>query len=550
MEDKVIKNIISKAIHSAICIDDQYLEPYVDPVEGKSADEPAALYNSLREEAACLLDVYSYSDYGNFNEKKDALLNGKDLVIIDWELTQTEPKYVDALKIIDELVSDEQHSLIVVYTSSPDYVDIAAKIHGFFHKVKTDSYDIEKIEESLLESALENNFEADDIDQKFPIDSSTGFTLNPDRRRQIKKSFEEEIKKGFGDNSMSVLRNYVCDDRFYIWQDLRSGGNLTDMVTTLDFAAPEAVDKNSIKVNGTLIIVLQKSNAEESKGVKASKVYEEIISSIQKSLNSRSFIFNMMLKGIIDCELTKFGVGISSISDAAIIEHAKTYAGDNDGLMDYISRCTTSYISNIVKTRISPDDVKNIFSQSDTAYKQEELIKFNKILTFTEKGQMSNHTKPIMTGDIFRLNAPFCKVVIDENMYDCDYLICITQGCDCVRADSKINYNYAFALGTKICKKNLKGALENVEKKFLSFVSDQDIIMWSQRFLTIHIEHHHEFELDVPIGVNLNDGQGYEMTYLGNQSEFYTQRVINSVFNYAMRIGIDLPHMPKDSKEK
>lgn len=546
MEDKVIKNIISKAIHSAICIDDQYLEPYVDPVEGKSADEPAALYNSLREEAACLLDVYSYSDYGNFNEKKDALLNGKDLVIIDWELTQTEPKYVDALKIIDELVSDEQHSLIVVYTSSPDYVDIAAKIHGFFHKVKTDSYDIEKIEESLLESALENNFEADDIDQKFPIDSSTGFTLNPDRRRQIKKSFEEEIKKGFGDNSMSVLRNYVCDDRFYIWQDLRSGGNLTDMVTTLDFAAPEAVDKNSIKVNGTLIIVLQKSNAEESKGVKASKVYEEIISSIQKSQNSRSFLFTMMLKGVIDCELTKFGVGITSVSDAAIIEHAKSYEGDDDGLMDYISRCTTSYISNIVKTKVSPKDIKDIFSQDDTTCNQEDLIKFNKILTFTDKSQMVNKAKPIMTGDIFKLNKAFCKVAIGDEIFNCDFLICITQGCDCARADKKIGYNYAFAIGAKLSKKNLKDALEKVESKVLSFVSDHDVIEWSQRFLTIHIEHHHEFELEVPIGVNLNDGQGYEMTYLGNQSEFYTQRVINSVFNYAMRIGIDLPHMKKN----
>ena len=550
MEENEIKGIISNAIHAAICIDDQYLSPYMESVEGKSAEEPAALYNSLRDEAACLLDIYSYKDYDAFNEKKDTLLKGKDLVIIDWELTQADPKYADALKIIDELVSDEQHSLIVVYTSSPDYVNVAAKIHGFFHKLKTNSYDLEQIEVSLLESAVENNFEAEDVDQKFPVDSSTGFTIYPDKRRKVKKKILEEVKKRFGNSSIEVLKDYVRDDRFYIWHDLLSGGNLTDMVSKLDIAAPEAVDKNSIKVNGTLIIVLQKSNAEEHKGVKASKVYEEIISSIQKSQNSRSFLFTMKLKSVIDSELTKFGVGISSISDAAIIEHAKTYDDDNDGLMDYISRCTTSYISNIVKTKVSSEVVKNIFSQTDTYYKQEELIKFNKILTFTEKSQMMNLAKPIMTGDIFKLNAPFCKVNIDGNQFDCDYLICITQGCDCTRAKEKINYNYAFALGTKLSKNNLKNALEDVESKILSFVSDQDVIEWSQRFLTIHIEHHHKFELEVPIGVNLNDGQGYEMTYLGNQSEFYTQRVINSVFNYAMRIGIDLPHMPKDSKEK
>lgn len=550
MEENEIKGIISNAIHAAICIDDQYLSPYMESVEGKSAEEPAALYNSLRDEAACLLDIYSYKDYDAFNEKKDTLLKGKDLVIIDWELTQADPKYADALKIIDELVSDEQHSLIVVYTSSPDYVNVAAKIHGFFHKVKLDSYNIGEIEKSLLENAVENNFEVDDIDQEFPIDSSTGFVLFPERRRQIKKNFEEEIKKRFGNKSMSVLRNYICDDRFYIWHDLLSGGNLTDMVSKLDIAAPEAVDKNSIKVNGTLIIVLQKSNAEEHKGVKASKVYEEIISSIQKSQNSRSFLFTMKLKSVIDCELTKFGVGISSISDAAIIEHAKSYEGDDDGLMDYISRCTTSYISNIIKTKVPPEDVKDIFSQADTSCKQEDLIRFNKILTFTERSQMVNKAKPIMTGDIFKLNKPFCKVTIASKKMDCDYLICITQGCDCAIAEKKINYNYAFAIGAKLSEANQNEALEAVESRILSFVSDHDIIEWSQRFLTIHIEHHHEFELEVPIGVNLNDGQGYEMTYLGNQSEFYTQRVINSVFNYAMRIGIDLPHMPKDSKEK
>lgn len=550
MDEKIIKGIISNAIHSAICIDDQYLEPYMDSAEGKSADEPAALYNSLRDEAACSLDICCYSDYDSFNEKKEALLRGKDLVIIDWELTQAEPKYADALRIIDELVSDEQHSLIVVYTSSPDYVNIAAKIHGFFHKLKKDSYNLEEIEESLLDSATENNFEAEDVDQIFPIDSSTGFTFYPDRRRQIKKDLEKEIKKRFGNSSMRVLTNYMRDDRFYIWHDLLSGGNLTDMVTTLDCVTPEAVNTNSIKVNGTLIIVLQKSDAEEREGVKASKVYEEIVSSIQNSKNSRSFLFTMMLKGIIGCELTKFGVGISSISDAAIIEHAKTYDGDDDGLMDYISRCTSCYISNIVKTKVSPKDIKDIFSQADTTYEQEELIRFNKILTFTEKSQMANKTKLIMTGDIFKLNTPFCKVIIGKERFDCDYLICITQGCDCARADKKINYNYAFAIGTKLSKTKLKDALENVETKILSFVSDQDVILWSQRFLTIHIEHHHEFELEVPIGVNMNDGQAYEMTYLGNQSEYYTQRVINSVFNYAMRIGIDLPHMPKDSKEE
>ena len=158
---------------------------------------------------------------------------------------------------------------------------------------------------------------------------------------------------------------------------------------------------------------------------------------------------------------------------------------------------------------------------------------------------MVNKTKPIMTGDIFKLNKPFCKVTIGSDKIDCDYLICITQGCDCALAEKNINYNYAFAIGAVLSKANQKKALEKVESRILSFVSEHDIIEWSQRFLTIHIEHHHKFELEVPIGVNLNDGQGYEMTYLGNQSEFYTQRVINSVFNYAMRIGIDLPHVMK-----
>ena len=74
MDEKIIKGIISNAIHSAICIDDQYLEPYMDSAEGKSADEPAALYNSLRDEAACSLDICCYSDYDSFNEKKEALL--------------------------------------------------------------------------------------------------------------------------------------------------------------------------------------------------------------------------------------------------------------------------------------------------------------------------------------------------------------------------------------------------------------------------------------------------------------------------------------------
>lgn len=87
--------------------------------------------------------------------------------------------------------------------------------------------------------------------------------------------------------------------------------------------------------------------------------------------------------------------------------------------------------------------------------------------------------------------------------------------------------------------------LGKVETSYLSFVGSNTVVMWSPRFITIHIEHSHEFALNTPIGVVLNDNKGFNMKYIGNQKEFFTQRVVNEVFNYAMRIGVDLPHIKK-----
>ena len=37
------------------------------------------------------------------------------------------------------------------------------------------------------------------------------------------------------------------------------------------------------------------------------------------------------------------------------------------------------------------------------------------------------------------------------------------------------------------------------------------------------------------------ESKDLELEFIGHQKEIYTQRVINTVFNHAMRIGIDLP---------
>lgn len=227
-----------------------------------------------------------------------------------------------------------------------------------------------------------------------------------------------------------------------------------------------------------------------------------------------------------------------------LLHHWESYEEENiDNLIEFLVLCIKEDIAEAMRTYIEAEKIREIFKrnedETETA-KEQELALFNKILTFVSKEKLSNQERhQIKTGDIFKLKTDLHiskeKVGVVE-----EYIICVSQSCDCLRP-TKIHNNYAFVYGSTDSVK-LRTALKEIEKEGdYSIISDTKAIKWDDSFLTIHIENN-KFNVNDDFVVKI-ENKDIQLEYVGGLKDFYAQRIVNKIFNHALRIGVDLPHI-------
>lgn len=59
--------------------------------------------------------------------------------------------------------------------------------------------------------------------------------------------------------------------------------------------------------------------------------------------------------------------------------------------------------------------------------------------------------------------------------------------------------------------------------------------------MTIYIENN-VFNVEEEITVKI-ENKDIQLEYIGGLKDFYAQRIVNKIFNHALRIGVDLPHI-------
>ena len=180
------------------------------------------------------------------------------------------------------------------------------------------------------------------------------------------------------------------------------------------------------------------------------EVFDKIVESVSNVKNLRTFIFSILLKDVMNDEIAQWGKNLGNISERALVYHAKSY-DDTDEFIEYFSNCTTGLLKSSMLSSIDKRDIRELFKVDSNNEEPpcQDLCNLNCFLTFTDKKQLEDiHT--IQTGDIFVLSNPYHPEDNSE-----EYLICITQSCDCKRPQ-KIYHNYVFLHGHKA---DLKKAL-------------------------------------------------------------------------------------------
>ena len=550
-----IKEIVADSIKSAVCIDDQYAEPYqIDPT--KDSQSSASLYHSFREDGKCDLDIYNYKSHAEFEIAKKYLFCNKELVVLDWELsTDKQINYSDSLKILSDTIKNEFIQFVTIYTQSTNFNDIIYKIYSYFTSTENKTQRnkrYEKISDEIDTLLTENSSDlsVDDL-EKLLKKNIYGYTLNEEYQKEIEKEIRVGLPKGEQNkicNGISIIlknNGFEKFSEFYIWYELYLNDKDEQECIREDnelFSVKTLCIKNetpALIINNTVVFVIekQKNSSSAIQGITPEHVFDRICEIIAAIENCRSLILSLRLKLILNQNLAILGKGLGGLNEEALVYHANSYDDKtNEGRFEYLISCLSNHITQSVVENLNYDRLETLFKEEVPPNpSDEQLAALNTFLTFTHKTKMRNPKHQLKTGDIFKIETP----IINENTSEpnIEYIICVTQSCDSLRPE-KINYNFAFTCGKKI---PISTALSNVQTRFYSFINKNEAIEWNNRFFTLNLKENHVFNINEDIPITLYDGKAGNLEYIGNQKEIFSQRIINETFNYASRMGVDLP---------
>lgn len=499
ISDERTRKIISSSINNAICIDDEFCAPY--EFGDGNMEIPKALCASFRNSHACNLDVFHFSNKDDLESNLATLFKNRDLLIVDWELNPNATiKYQDTLAIIENGVLSKSLRYIVIYTQSPSIENIIKAILLYFSKYRKEFNELEeRIIEALDEFSEINSLE-DNGDQIWAMlkDGVAGLSLHTEQGKEIRRSINQRLSAKMPSRSKGefckLINNLAKEEGFtdindaMYWLDLNAQdatNNYSRNIYDISVLSPHAVH-----IDNTIVVVLHKNTNPQGNvvpnAVAPEDVFDKIVESVSKVKNLRTFIFSILLKNVMNDEIAQWGKNLGNISERALVYHARSY-DDTDEFIEYFSNCTTGLLKSSMLSSIGKQDIHELFKSDgvDDKPTDQDLCNLNCFLTFTDKKQLEDmHT--IQTGDIFILSNPYHPEDKGE-----EYLICITQSCDCKRP-RKIYHNYVFLHGHKA---DLKRALKETEKECYSFISSEQAIEWTHRFFQYTLNLNKDFIL-------------------------------------------------------
>lgn len=539
--EELIKNILKASINSAIGIDDEFVEPYdMAAKEDAHLHISSELYSVFHHDLNCTLSLFQYQDLADFKERALPLLKNKDLLLLDWQL---KGEGVDAIRdvvgIVDQAVSqDSPIRFIVIYTAVDDLYPLARNLYAAFSDKADNGLDIDYIKEDIDE-VLTNNQESLTIDslEKFVRDNLQG-NLLLDNRRAARKRINSVICRQLSrKESKRYLKKYSDQlDELLVELEIATFSNTASAIRNSPRTV-QVLEKDLLLIDNTAIFLVTKQGVGKQ-GFSPDRLVDHLCLKLKNLKNWRSLLLSLMFKEVLSENIAYVGKGLGGFSDSVL--GYPINPEDPKTAIEYLVDCFNVHVSDLL-CKLDNSFLTNLWIKDDMkdSCTPEELGRLVSFLSFSLPKDSEEHR--INTGDVFIIKGMHLFQENDEE----EYLMCITQSCDCLRSPEKINNNFAFAIGKKAL---LETALDKIQEGHYTIVKDNMAIQWENRFLTIHIpEKGQSFEKSlscVIVGINQEgdlDSKSVEMNYLGHQKEIYAQRVINGVFSHAMRVGIDLP---------
>jgi len=524
--NEVAQAIIDETIKSAILIDDSIPKPFSGETE--VVDICQSMYESFHDKQ-CSLDFYKYTNESDneIENKVKLLFERKDLLVLDWELNSTEPKYKSTLDIINRAVYTDNLHFICIYSKVGDKTDdIFYKIMSYFS-----GNNLDQIEN--LNTEVGNLLEADGSDYTEIIDSIKSsfkeLTLGVLSAKEISVTLGNSMNKKTYGQFRKILNDKLPQNKSYCSLS-RFGFIINDEL--LYKSDPKDVYLrcnhmgNYLQINNTLISVFPKTTP-------AKDLYEQFCNAIINANDNFLTIMSLELRNQLLERSAFIGKDLSKVDEKAFFHHMETINPDYsfyEFLISLWSAQNTTFLHEQIPqifSTLSEYKVNkgiDLNNQGNLQLFENDLTKLN---YFYNTDYKSSKNDKVGFGDIFS--------VYDKDIFKY-YLICITPHCDCLHPDN-INGFYHFVRGAKT---SYQIALNKPESSFTSFIKEKDNyvpIEWTDKPFTLYLCEDQRICGEDPKKVIIGEDT-LDIKFLCKIKDNYAQRIANNAFAHPIRVGI------------
>ncbi len=548
----VAKEVIRDAIRSAVCIDDAYSGAYDDADSSPMWKESKTLHESFRRDGKCDLDIYKFTTYEE-SWQPDYMLANKDLMILDWELSDI-TKYDDALKILDDALIAGSIPFVLIYTSVQDLNHVAEVLVKKFSRVNG------PFRQTLIQQ-MDLNFqkcsnEPESVDaETWLIDSETdilAYQYQLNKKEEISSRLLKSIKGRFKlieavsepavrksiQRAVNQALGYSIDDPFqFLCNNMEEDSS--GSISVYPIARIDSTDM-AFLIDGTIVLVYHKQN--QADGIKPEDLFSRFAQAIVSNPHSYLHILSLELKDKLREAFSKIGQEFSSVNELAFFRHLENYRNIEQGnkldtkyIHDFLLK---SWIGELYQQQLGKEPrllgfaqyrgaklgISKIAAETPSNEELAELVRYASYVSTVSPATRTDNK--LRFGDLF--------IVPDSN----EFYLCITPHCDCVRPEEKINMNFYWVRGISCDSKEALERAETGQYSFLVVQKEAKAVRWVTKPFTSFVRTNDVRKMSVNF-----KGKKVQLKSLIILKDNYAQRIANESFGYGYRVGVDLPHI-------
>lgn len=551
----VSKNILKDSISSALFIDDKALEGFKSKNYSPSFivdhNRTLQLYQDFKLKN-CLLHSFKFTKSG-WRKDKEFYLKNKDLLILDWQLVNTE--HTEALKILDEAVKRKSLHFTCIYTQ--EAIDSVKRELNRFFWGNVSSEVIEEYREQFAGSELDEFWIIDKNDTDWrELESFLDNVINANLA-SLSNEIETFITQyNLSEELAASILELDSNSAKASYEKLKTILGLTDpnliysSFKESKYYSQSNENNITLYINHTVVKIFRKPE------VSADVLYETFLNSFLSSEQNVFFsLMGLEIRNRFRDNSAFIGKDFDNLSEDAFFFHKR----QNENTPEIFTEFLRELMKDQVSSFIYEDDLL-LFNVLDEYY--DSIDGGKRQSTFTHPSNKLNFKSDLFQlnyfynrinlnkrksndalrfGDI--LSYTFNEIIDGQEVSKTKYFVCITAHCDCLRPKDKIKNQFWFIEGK--VEPTQDSVLKGTDGKFVSFIKANNVVIaidWrnGKKFcqpFTMLVDNNRFNE-----NHQLNSkyyGEDITLNLVASLKDNYAQRLANEASGYPLRVGID-----------